>query len=81
MTILGIGELMNAEQIRKQYGMPEDGKGMNLFIEDPEFIPFEVEEEARSMNMDMEDPEVRKYVRSMVISDPDCMGDWDRYAQ
>lgn len=61
-----------------RYGMQDDVEGHRLFVEDPDFLPYEVEEEAESMGMDMDDPQARKVVREMVISDPDCLGDWMR---
>lgn len=60
------------------YGMQDDGLGYKRFVEDPDFIPYEVEEEAMAMGMDMDDPRNRAMVRQMVIIDPDAFGDWMR---
>ncbi len=60
------------------YGMQDDGAGYLRFVVDPDFIPMEVEDEAAFMGMDLDDPEQRRYVRSMVIMDPDMFGDWLR---
>lgn len=63
-----------------RYGMQDDLVGYGRFVEDPDFIPYEVEAEAEVMGMDMSDPETRKLVREMVIADPDMLGDWMREA-
>ncbi len=60
------------------YGMQDDGAGYRRFVEDPDFLPYEVVEEAGFMGMDMSDPIQRSYIRGMVISDPDMCGDWIR---
>ncbi len=49
--------------IRARYGMVNDEAGIKRFEEDPDFVPFEVEEEAEAMGMDMDDPQQRAWLR------------------